>query len=189
MSDLDLNFQKNVTLKNGRQLLLRYPLPKDIDSLLQFTNDIVKEQPYICLCQQQTYESELEYLFDMIKKIRQNKEIHLAAYDKNIYVGKADITQTFQPRQEHVGRLGISLAPQVRGQGLGKLLIEEVISQAQNILKLKLIILDCFAPNTSALMLYKKIGFQDYGLLPASLSYQGKFIDKILMYKQLIWSI
>ena len=84
--------------------------------------------------------------------------------------------------QAHLGEFGISLSSDIRGQGIGKLLMSLVISEAKKNLKLK-INLSCFSSNKIAQHLYQSLGFVEYGRLPKGLFYQDQFIDEILMYK------
>lgn len=185
MTNLDLNFQKEVVLKNGQKVVLRYPLMSDFDSFFAYHNEFAREDLQTYICMPASYESAMNYLVDHIKANREGKAIHLAAFDEqNQYLGSVSIDRE-GTRRTHIGRLGIGLKKEARNQGLGRALIEEVIRQAEVYFDIKLVILEIFATNDPAMHLYKSAGFKEYGRLPKGLQYRSEFIDKILMYKSL----
>ena len=89
-------------------------------------------------------------------------------------------------RKLHCGILGLIVGKDYRGQGIGKQLIINTIHQArENISKLRMIKLDCFATNYSALSLYEKMGFREVGRIPQSLHYKNEYIDEVIMIKEM----
>jgi len=178
------NFSKTVTLKDGRPILLRYPLPDDAQRLIEYINPIVREPARILLDVEQTLEEEQEYLAKYFKKAEAGDVIKILAMAENAIVGIADMRR--QPfKQRHVGLFGISVGITHRGVGLGNILADEVLAQAKTELKLRMAILTVFAKNIAAISLYKKFGFQEYGRLPDGLFQNNAYEDEIFMYKNL----
>ena len=183
MTNLDLNFQKEVTLKTGKKVLLRYPRMSDFDSFFAYHNAFANEDLPTYICMPSSYEAAMGYLVDHIRANREGKAIHLAAFDeKNQYLGSASIDRK-GTRRTHIGELGIGLKREMRNQGLGRALIEEVIRQAIVSFDIKMVVLETFAINDRAVHLYKSLGFKEYGRLPGGLEYRSKYADKLLMYK------
>lgn len=73
-------------------------------------------------------------------------------------VGWCDITPHPFEGMRHVGRLGMGLLPSFRGQGLGRRLVREALSQAFA-KSLKRVELEVYASNQIAVGLYEREGF------------------------------
>lgn len=179
-----LNFSKTATLKDGRIVLLRYPLPDDAQRLVEYINSIVREPARILLDVEQTLEEEQEYLAKYFKKAQEGDVIKILAEADNKIIGIADMRRQ-QYKQRHIGLFGISVCLPYRGVGLGKILAHEVLAQAKTELKLRKAILTVFAKNIPAIPLYKKLGFQEYGMLPDGLFHDGAYEDEVFMYRNL----
>lgn len=76
----------------------------------------------------------------------------------NQIVGWCDVTPFPFEGMRHVGRLGMGLLPSFRGQGLGRRLVRESLSQvfAKNLQRVEL---EVFASNKIAVGLYEREGF------------------------------
>jgi ribosomal protein S18 acetylase RimI-like enzyme len=87
----------------------------------------------------------------------------------------------------HVGYFGIGVAPEWRGMGLGTLLMQAVIAEAERHLGgLRLIQLDVFANNERGIQLYRKLGFTEYARLPGAVHHRGNYVDLISMYRPVV---
>lgn len=181
---IDINFQKTITLKNGQEVVLRYPKPGDIDALLSFVNEIAEEDTFVSVNEPKTYEEELDWAVGTIKRIRARKEVVLIAEFNGEIVGSSGVHPS-EPRSDHVGIFGIMISKVYRGQGLGRQLMNTALELAKEVMSIKLVKLDMYAPNNIACTLYQSLGFQEYGRLPKGVFYKGQYVDRILMYKNL----
>ena len=69
----------------------------------------------------------------------------------------------------HVGGVGITIAKDYRGEGIGKILMQSLLDEAENYIpQLRIITLGVYEDNPPALEMYKKLGFQEYGRFPDS---------------------
>ena len=110
---------------------------------------------------------------------------HLLVFCKNKLIGASDI-HMMDKTEKHIGVLGISIAKNFRGEGVGKILMNLVEEEAKKKLPdLKMITLGVYSPNTVARDMYKKIGFVEYGMLPNGITRGGKFENAVLMYKNI----
>ncbi len=73
-------------------------------------------------------------------------------------VGYGHLERFSQPEKGHVARLGIIVSPQVRGRGLGKELMEELLQTARH-LGLAKVWLSVHRDNVRAIRLYESVGF------------------------------
>jgi ribosomal protein S18 acetylase RimI-like enzyme len=76
---------------------------------------------------------------------------------------------------------GVWVAPEFRGQGIGRKLVEEAISRARSIAGLEQLHLTVVTANDAARHLYRSLGFEVYGLEPHALKVEGRYLDEELM--------
>lgn len=178
---------KTYTLKNGKQVSIR-PLEdteKDIQAALAFINAIRKEDVKVSnVGPPLTYEQEALWVKDLVKQITARKKLYYAVFCKDVMVAGVVIEKKAD-RSTHVGVFGITLAKEVRGQGLGSYLMKNILQEASKALSITHVQLACFANNTPAYNLYKKMGFEDVGRVPEMILYKGDLIDEIIMMKKL----
>ena len=99
-------------------------------------------------------------------------------------VGSAGFYVMDGPKTSHRGQLwGMFVAPEHRKAGIGKALIEAVLGYARG--RVDQVHLTVVAENAGAYRLYRRMGFQAYGLEPRALRYNGRDYDEILMVRAL----
>jgi ribosomal protein S18 acetylase RimI-like enzyme len=167
--------------KKGRKIEIREIQEKDYVGLRNFINSLVKENTYILKNLPIDKEGELNYVRKCLEEIERRKRVHLVAVYRNKIIGAAEIRRK-RFKEKHVGVLGISIRKNYRNEGIGKILMNEVIKRSKEI-GIKLIVLDLFKVNKTAFILYKKLGFKKYGELPKALKHKGKYMSMVLMYK------
>ena len=173
--------------KKGITYTVRYPKLSDADALRKYINQVSRERTFISFQGEQlTLKEEKQFLKDSLRKIKNREAVVLLIDIEGKTIGGV-CGLTMRARTfEHVGELGLSVSKSFRGQGLGKLLIQSVIAEARKrISKLRIIMLRCYANNTVALSLYRRVGFKKYGTLPKGIRYKGRYIDEIEMYLNL----
>ncbi len=86
----------------------------------------------------------------------------------------------------HVGDLGISIAADWRGVGLGRALLNAIIDEARSTLDgLRMVRLDVFEGNEPAIALYRSVGFIETGRTPGAVLRRGEYVDSIQMVLEL----
>ncbi len=171
--------------KAGREITFRPPTIKDVIALKNYINKISLERSFLLVQGfQQTTKSETAWLKNKLEKISKNEAVYLCAFFKNKLIGSAEVT-LHSGAKSHVGNFGISIAKDFRGQGIGKKLMELVLSQSiKNIKGLKIVELEVFGKNKLAHEMYSKFGFVEFGCLPGGVFRRGRYDDAILMYKK-----
>jgi ribosomal protein S18 acetylase RimI-like enzyme len=81
--------------------------------------------------------------------------------------------------------VGMVVAPQSRGQGVGRALLAAFDTLARQLPGLEQVLLSVTASNTAALRLYEDAGFRRYGLLARAVKIGNAYHDKALMVKLL----
>ncbi|MFQ5436294.1 MAG: GNAT family N-acetyltransferase, partial [Anaerolineae bacterium] len=77
--------------------------------------------------------------------------------------GSISLRQRTNPRTTHVGGIGMMVAPDFWGVGIGSRLMTAVLDIADNWLNLKRVELEVHADNPAAIRLYEKFGFEREG--------------------------
>jgi len=167
--------------KKGRKIEIREIQEKDYVELRNFINSLVRENVYTSKNIMVGKEEVLDYIRKWLEEIRKKERVYLVAVYKNKIVGATDVKRK-KFKEKHVGILGVSVRKNYRNEGIGKALIKEAIRVSKRT-GIKLIILDVFKVNKSAILLYKKMGFRKYGELPKGLKHKGGYTSKVLMYK------
>jgi len=170
---------------NGMDIEIRYPKVSDAEAMCRYMNELSQEKTYVTWQGEEiTLEYETEYLNKQIEKINNKETIKLILLVNGDFAGITDITP-HKKVNSHVATFGISIAKRYRGKGLGKLLMEKILIEAKRLSEIKIITLEVFAENQNAIKLYKKLGFNEYGRLPKGIKYKRRYIDNVLMYKEL----
>jgi ribosomal protein S18 acetylase RimI-like enzyme len=172
--------------KTDKEIIIRYPEIGDLEKLLKFINELSDERTFIRYQgEHETLESEKKWLEGRLKEIEGKKTVHLLVFSGETLVGASEI-HMMDKTEKHIGILGITISKKFRGEGVGKLLMDLIIKEAQKELTgLKIITLNVYGNNEIAIKLYTKMGFVKYGLLPGGVSRGNGFEDDVLMYRKI----
>lgn len=171
--------------KSGVDYVIRYPEENDAEKMCLYINTISKEKTFI------RYQGEVvalneetSFLASQIRKIKNNQAVMLLIEADGKILGISGIEM--RDKAERItGELGISILNEIRGEGIGKLLMELVLNEAVKKLHgLKIITLSLFGNNSKAKTMYQKFGFKEFGVLPNGVLHRGKEVDHVFMYKR-----
>lgn len=175
----------NGKTKDGRDYEIRYPKKDDTQALCDYINELSQEKTFIRFQGEIIQiEDERKFIDSQLEKINQRNGVLLIIVCEEKIVGCSGIDMK-DKTESHEGVLGISISKNIRGEGMGKKFMEEVLREAEsNIPQLKLITLGVFGDNDIALSMYPKFGFVEYGRLPGGSLHNGLYVDHIYMYKK-----
>lgn len=175
---------KKFKSKDGKEVILRYPKWEDLDPLLEFINEVSKEDTFIIYSGEKiSKDEEIKFLTETLVDMEKGNKIMLCAFTENDFVGNCRVERAIKGnRSEHVGKAGIVLRKKYRSQGIGREMFKTLIKEAKEKMKLKLLVLDVFAPNKRAIHFYEKFGFKKAGRFPEAVLYKGKYVDEIKMF-------
>jgi len=171
-----------INSKNNREVILRAPKKEDRKDLRTLINELVKEEALIgrdtlVSKEQQVYRHE-----KLIENVKKGKVIAVVSEVDGKVIGFTMAEPRFG-RLKHVASFGISIRKEFRSQGIGSKMIEELENQVKS-KGIEIMILEVYANNLSR-RLYKKLGYEEYGILPYGIKYHGEYIDCVSMYKRL----
>ena len=98
----------------------------------------------------------------------------LGLFLESVLVGIATLVRSERPKQRHRAEvMGVYVAPEARGQGQARRLMEELIAQAQRMEELAVLGLAVTETQLAARVLYEKLGFEVWGVQPDALRQAG----------------
>jgi len=162
---------------------IRYLNQGDAPGMLDYINTLSREKTFILFQGEQlTLEHEEAHVTRQLQAIERNEVVNLLAIAGDRVIGIASVGMHNRV-ESHVAGLGISIAREWRGLGVGSALIEALLAEAQaHLPTLQIVTLSVFGNNETAIRMYQRFGFQEYGRLPRGIAHQGKYVDHMYMY-------
>ncbi len=112
-----------------------------------------------------------------------HKAVLIAEWD-GVPCGIANLYLQPYQKLSHQALFAIIVDEKFRGKGVGTRLIAELLDLAKERFKLDFVHLEVYDGNP-AINLYRRLGFQEYGVHKRFMKEEGRYIDKILMQKYL----
>jgi RimJ/RimL family protein N-acetyltransferase len=161
-------------------LIVRPALPGDADALVDLGRAVAAENDLWL-----TYDRSRADERRNVKSVRRdpNVAVFVAETPEGV-VGRLSIARDRGPHSPHVAELGLMVAANARRRGVGTALLEEAVKWARSsgVTKLELTV---FPHNEPAIALYRKLGFREEGLLRRRYLIQDRYIDAMLMARDL----
>jgi len=168
----------------GNKIVVRYLAKDDAQMMRDYINTLSKEQTFIRFQGEKvSLGDEAKYLNDQLKRITEKQTVALLVFCNNKLIGISSIDMK-DKTESHEGVFGISIINEYRGEGIGTILMNQVLEEAKrHIPQLRIVTLGIFDGNLIAKSMYEKFGFKEYGRLPKGVLHKGKYVDHIYMYK------
>lgn len=176
-----MKYNKIILLKDGRKCCLRNGTENDAHEVLDVFNLTHAETDYLL-----TYPDENSFTVEqegafLKAKTESSNEIEIVAVVDGKIAGTAGIDAVGNKyKTKHRAEFGIGIAKEFWGLGLGRALTEACIECAKEAGYTQLE-LDVVSDNASAISLYKKVGFVEYGRNPKG------FNSRISGYQELVY--
>ena len=166
------------------ELLIREAEAEDAAELVTFLNCVSLETDFTSLDGDGILLTSEEMEIFLNKQASSDNQITLLAFLNDKIAGIVNITADQRKRVRHIGDLFIVIGKRYWNNGLGSLLLEEVIEWAQASSVLRRLQLTVQTRNQAAVHLYQKHGFVIEGRQErGAYIEEGKFIDVYLMGK------
>lgn len=164
----------NVTIREARV--------DDAEALIPYVQRLAAEPDIDLLLQpgefDLTVEEEQQILADYAAA---ENSIYLVAEVEGQIVGSLNCQGSHRRAARHVVMLGMSVAREWRGQGIGTRLLEHALQWARETGIVTRIELFVFARNTGAIRLYERFGFVIEGRRRRSVYKDDQYMDDLLM--------
>jgi RimJ/RimL family protein N-acetyltransferase len=125
----------------------------------------------------------------LTRRLRRDPEapdnFFLGAFDPSM-IGMIGFHRETRLKTRHKGSiLSMYVAPEARGKGIGRVLVEQTIAEARRQVGLEQIILFVVSTNQAACALYAGCGFVVYGVEPRALKLGDRYFDEDMMILRL----
>lgn len=177
-----MTFYKEITLRDGRKCVLRSAESSDAANFLAYFKQAHGETDFLT-----TYPDEATHTSEeMAEKFELKKEsenaVEVCAFVDGRLIGSAGNHMiSTREKLRHRAEFGISVIREFWGLGIGSALTEVCIELAKEAGFLQLE-LEAVADNASALRLYRKYGFVEYGRNPRGFrTRDGRWQEIVMM--------
>ncbi|MEO8476286.1 MAG: diaminopimelate decarboxylase [Actinomycetota bacterium] len=166
---IDARVPEGITVRPAR--------PRDATSFVALWQAVVDEGRFV---RSETVAHPTRVYRARFRRSWTDHDAQLVAVEGDRVVGHLYIQRERHPVTRHVATLGISVAPDRRGNGIGATLLGESIRWATAV-GVDKIVLSVYPHNTAAISLYRRFGFVDEGRLARQSRRTTGDVDEILM--------
>lgn len=157
---------------------IRQAQPGDAANIAAIANALIRDTLFTFTTQQRRPE-------DIATRLREDTRPFLLAEHDGRALGFATYSDFRSgPGYRHTQEHSIQLVPQAQGQGLGRALMTQ-LEQAARAREVHVLVAGISSANPKAVQFHSAIGFTQTGLMPQVGRKWGKWMDLILMQKQL----
>ncbi|ASN07378.1 GNAT family N-acetyltransferase [Virgibacillus necropolis] len=157
---------------------------EDIEAILDIQREVIKEKNYFIAVSEEFNKTLEEHQEWITKIIEHERETMFVAEMNGRVVGWIGFLSQERQRMHHTGSIAIMLQKDYRNKGIGKLLINEILSWAAQHPVIEKVSLGAFSTNSRAIELYNKLGFVEEGRKVKEFKFcDDEYVDDVLMYK------
>jgi RimJ/RimL family protein N-acetyltransferase len=162
--------------------VVRPATPRDAASFLELWRAVVAEKVYV---RTEAVNTSLRHQRRRFRHAWTPNEAEIVAVEGSRVVGHLNVSREESPATRHVASLGMCVASDRRGAGVGTALLDECMRWAKAVGVEKLA-LSVYPHNDRALGLYRKFGFVEEGRLTGHSKKSIGYRDEIVMGKWLV---
>jgi len=168
-------------LDDGRVALVSFVGAKDdTREYLRFINRLIEEKANIVYERKFTLKEEEQWKKKQIESQRKKTGYTMVARISGKIAGTSGANRGNFKERENIS-LGIAIAKEFRGIGLGEALLRLNIRKAKEVFRPKNIFLTVFSTNKIAQSLYSKVGFREVARFPKWIKHRRKYCDSIYL--------
>jgi NhaP-type Na+/H+ or K+/H+ antiporter/L-amino acid N-acyltransferase YncA len=173
-------FRRELTLSDGRIIVVRTITRDDFPKLGVFLNELVRESALIAFDRYVNPIEQNEMGRASLDKINKG-DMLMWVGDYNGRIIARAVAQRMEMRERDNVCLSLYVAKDFRGAHLGTTLLRMLISESQRVFKPHRIYLSVYSNNEAAVRLYEKENFRKVGVLPEWGKYEDTYLDEIYM--------
>lgn len=171
------------TTRDDREFNIRRPHENDAGNIIAYSKIVFASTDQV-LTTAEEYMITLENEKVWIENLNKNPDaLALVAELSNQITGLLFFIPNTKKKNSHTGEFGVSVHPDFRGIGIGRLLVETLLAWAKQNERIEKVYLNVFDTNQSAISLYHDLGFAVEGRhVKAIKQPTGEYVDVIQMY-------
>ncbi len=175
---------KSFVTRDGRNVILRTPMWEDLDGLLDYINSLAEENLDVLPERRMIRrDEEADWLGRRLAEMEKGRIIDVVAEVDGRIAANSEANPQ-KGADSHVGVVGISIRSGYRELGIGTEMLRTLAEESRKA-GLKVLVLKMFEHNSRARHVYEKTGFKETGRIPKGLYRNGKYIDQVIMTKEL----
>lgn len=172
------------TLKNNTKIIVRDAVKSDAENLIAYVHKVNKESKNL-MREPEEFKMTLKGEEKFVEMAKNSpNSCFIIALDGDKIICTAGFSGKQLIRVRHRVSLGISVLKDYQGQGLGRKVMEELITRANKLDKTKMD-LEVRIDNYGAIHLYESLGFKKEGTIKNGFFVDNKFVDLLIMGKLL----
>ena len=177
------NILSKFTAKNGKEVILRAPNWEDLDDYVELFNSLVGTEAEIVTYHKLSREENADWLLKRLTALEKNEELSLVAEAEEKVVGNACLEKG-NGITSHTGEIKTLIVKNsYQNIGIGTEILEKMIEYAKE-MGLNILYLWVISKNNLAYYVYQKAGFRETGRKPKFFYKDGRFIDDIMMFRE-----
>lgn len=161
---------------------INHAQPEDATALVDFLNKAGGESDNLSFGENEfsySIEQEKIYINNVINN--RNGAILLAKDQEGKLIGETSCVKSLR-RQDHIFTIGVTVAKEYWGNGIGSALLDRIILKAEK-LGCKKLMLYVYRHNEKAVKIYHKLGFEIEGTLRRDAFINNLYVDTHIMSK------
>lgn len=168
--------------EDGTRVIFREPKAEDAKALMRFINSVIEEEMSGIMSNKKvTMDKEKTWLGKVLKEVRGRETVMLVVESDDEIIGNCH-AERHSMKLSHRAMIGIALAKEARGKGIGEALMRATIELTKKRMKgVESIDLFTFGYNKRAQKLYKKLGFVTVGRIPRAVKEGDRYFDELIM--------
>lgn len=181
--------EKFFKLKNGKEVKIRQAQISDAEMILSTVKIYIPDSEFIPKYEEEivlTIEQERNWIESFL---RHDNSLLLVAEYENQIIGNIDLSGSQRKMMYHTAVIGMGMLREWRNLGLGTVLMKSILDWATEHPILEIIWLQVYAQNDLGLALYKKMGFEENGLITNFFKRDGRYYDIVTMSRKVESSI
>ena len=173
---------QRTTLRSGGFLTIRHAEPADAAAVLSYVREVMTDSPWIATTLDDFTMTEAQEREWISQRRDAPGSLFLVAELDGAIIGALGFENRHRVRERHRGELGMTVAADWRGRGVGEALLAALIDWAEANPVVERLGLQVVPENEPAVGLYRKLGFEEEGRLRGAMKLApGEYADVILM--------
>ena len=160
MEQIHSRYPRQATLRDGQSVELRLMGDADRDAVLTFARDLPDDD----LLFLQTNITDPAVVDAWLDDIRKGTTTTILAFNNGVVIGDGSVHHHRAQWTRHIGEIRLLIGAGGRGQGLGRILADEIYALA-NILGLRMLTAQMTFDQQAAISIFRRLGFQREAVL------------------------
>ena len=160
MEQIHSRYPRQATLRDGQSVELRLMGDADRDAVLAFARDLPDDD----LLFLQTNITDPAVVDAWLDDIHRGTTTTILAFNNGVVIGDGSVHHHRAQWTRHIGEIRLLIGAGGRGQGLGRILADEIYALA-NILGLRMLTAQMTFDQQAAISIFRRLGFQREAVL------------------------